>query len=81
MMAHWDLRPLARDLPRLQPPLLLVVGDADRFIPPSEAETLRALLPSAQITHLPGLGHLAHEEKPRTVATRVTRFARSVGVL
>lgn len=67
MMANWDLVPLLRDLPRLSPPLVLVVGDADRAIPPAQAERVRARLPSARIVHLPGLGHLAHEEKPQDV--------------
>jgi magnesium chelatase accessory protein len=81
MMAHWDLRPLARDLPRLQPKLMLVVGDQDRFIAPSDAGQIRAMLPDARLVHLHDLGHLAHEERPREVATAITRFARFAGVL
>jgi magnesium chelatase accessory protein len=80
MMAHWDLEPLARDLPGLKPHLLLVVGDRDRYIPAVEGPRVRELLPTAELVHLPTLGHLAHEERPREVATLVTRFARSTGV-
>lgn len=65
MMAHWDLLPLLRDLPRLQARLLLVVGANDRAVPPAQAERVRARLPAARILTLPGLGHLAHEEQPR----------------
>ena len=36
MMAHWDLHALARDLPRLRPPLTLVVGARDRAVRPAE---------------------------------------------
>ena len=68
MMAAWDLHPLARALPRLAPPLTLVVGENDRTIPPSDALRVRAILPSARIVTLPGLGHLAHEEKPEEIA-------------
>ena len=68
MMASWDLRPLERDLPRLEPPLRLVVGGRDRFVPPGEADRVRALLPRAEIVTLPELGHLAHEEQPEQVA-------------
>jgi magnesium chelatase accessory protein len=67
MMANWDLETLQRDLPRLSPPLLLLTGDADRTIPPSEAARVLAMLPSARQVLLPGLGHLAHEEQPQQV--------------
>ncbi len=80
MMAHWDLRPLARELPRLIPPLLLVVGDRDRYIPVSEASRICSLLPTAELVQLPDLGHLAHEEQPQEIAALVSRFARSAGV-
>lgn len=81
MMAHWDLRPLARDLPRLAVPLTLVVGGSDRTVPPAEARRVRALLPAARMVTLPGLGHLAHEEKPEAVAALIVGVARETGVL
>jgi magnesium chelatase accessory protein len=68
MMANWDLVPLLNDLPRLGPPLVLVVGAKDRTTPPVQAERVRARLPSARIVSLPNLGHLAHEEQPEAVA-------------
>jgi magnesium chelatase accessory protein len=67
MMAAWDLDGLAARLPRLQARLLLLVGDRDRTIPPGDARRVRRLLPSARLVTLPGLGHLAHEEDPRSV--------------
>jgi magnesium chelatase accessory protein len=68
MMANWDLAPLAADLPQLDVPLVLVVGSGDRTIPPSHADRVRLLLPTARIIALSGLGHLAHEERPDEVA-------------
>lgn len=68
MMAAWDLHPLARALPRLLVPLTLVVGENDLTIPPSDAQRVRAIVPTARIISLPDLGHLAHEEDPSTVA-------------
>ena len=68
MMAQWDLHPLVRDLPRLPTPLTLVVGARDRAVRPAEARRVQAILPSAGIVTLPGLGHLAHEEQPQEVA-------------
>jgi len=81
MMAGWDLRPLARDLPRLKPPLTRVGGGNDRMVPPSEAERVRDLLPSTVIVPMPGLGHLAHEERPDETAEILSRVARGAGVL
>ncbi len=71
MMARWDLRSLARDLPRLRTRLHLLVGERDRTVPPAAAERVRELLPSAGVGLLPGLGHLAHEEQPTLVLQRL----------
>lgn len=68
MMAHWDLRTLERDLPRLATPLHLLVGDRDVAVPPSQARHVAALCPAARITRLANVGHLAHEEDPAAVA-------------
>lgn len=78
MMAGWKLEPLRRELPRLRAPLLLMIGTADRTVSPTEAERLRALVPHARLSPLPGLGHLAHEERPDWVAERVQHFAAEV---
>jgi magnesium chelatase accessory protein len=75
MMAAWDLAGLARDLPRLAVPLLLVVGTNDRTVPPADAERVRALVPSARIVPMPELGHLAHEERPDLVAALIEETA------
>lgn len=75
MMAAWDLAGLARDLPRLSVPLVLVVGTGDRTVPPGDAERVRALVPSARIIRLPELGHLAHEEQPALVAELIAETA------
>lgn len=80
MMAGWDLLPLERDLPRLRAKLVLVAGGGDRMVPPAEAERARALLPSAEVVAMPGLGHLAHEERPEEAAALLLRVAREAGV-
>ena len=67
MMANWDLRMLAAELPRLQAPLQLLAAEGDRTLPPAHARRVAALLPQAGLSLLPGLGHLAHEEAPQRV--------------
>lgn len=81
MMANWDLKPLLRDLPRLVPPLVLVAGGGDRMVPPAHAYRVHALVPTATVERLPGLGHLAHEERPELIDAIVTRLARTAGPL
>lgn len=81
MMAHWDLDALEVDLPRLTLPTLLIVGDCDRTVPPSESARVRQRLPNAQLQTQRGLGHLSHEEQPTDAAQRIVEFARKVGAL
>lgn len=64
MMAHWDLRALKGDLPRLKTPLTLVCGENDRAVPLGVATDVMKLVPHATMRVLEGLGHLAHEESP-----------------
>lgn len=74
MMANWDLEALAHGLPRVTPPVSLVVGSADRTVPPHQAYQAMALLPriaGTAVTHLEGLGHLAHEERPDLLVNHV----------
>jgi magnesium chelatase accessory protein len=68
MMAHWDLERLALDLPGLRVPLTLVVGMADRTLPPAVAMRVHDLLPQSRVQRLDHLGHLAHEERAAQVA-------------
>jgi len=78
-MAHWDLDTLKRQLPQLQSPLTLIVGETDRAVPPSMTDAVRRLAPSATIVRARGLGHLAHEEDPEKVAGLILQaLARSV---
>lgn len=75
MMANWDLHSLERDLPRLSARLVLVAGLRDEMIRAAVAAHARRLLPSAEVVRLPGLGHLAHEERPDLVAALVEDVA------
>lgn len=81
MMANWDLRSLARDLPRLKTPLVLVIGNNDRTIPPEDGLRVRDLVPQARVEYLRGTGHLTHEERPELVEAIVFQLAKVQGVL
>ena len=67
MMAHWDLKALRWDLPRLQSRLILITAKDDRAIPPRDAFTVRDIVPGARVVMLRRGGHLLHEERPHEV--------------
>lgn len=81
MMANWKLRPLARDLPRLATQLVLITGGNDKTIAPRDAIRVNALVPGCKVVTMPGLGHLAHEERPHEVSSLVVQLARTAGLL
>ncbi|MDJ0918755.1 MAG: alpha/beta fold hydrolase [Woeseiaceae bacterium] len=74
MMASWELGPLLRELPGLQPQLMLIVGEQDQAVSPKEADSVARLLSKTEVMRLPGLGHLAHEEAPERIAELVEGF-------
>jgi magnesium chelatase accessory protein len=77
MMACWDLGPLARDLPRLDVPLVLVAGGNDRAIPAEDAFKIRDRVKTARVEYVRHLGHLAHEERPDEIATLILKLSEA----
>jgi magnesium chelatase accessory protein len=67
MMAHWDLAGFARRLSRLEVPALFLAGEADRAVPPEDADWAAKAVQDGAAARLDGLGHLAHEEAPGQV--------------
>lgn len=76
MMGNWQLGGLIEALPKLSTRLVLVVGENDRSIPPADAKKLQAILPAAEIISIPGLGHLAHEERPEAFVDLLREHCR-----
>ena len=68
MMAQWQLDGLLARLPQIETPVTLIVGETDGAVPPVTSHDAALALPTATVISLPGLGHLAHEEDPATVA-------------
>jgi magnesium chelatase accessory protein len=81
MMANWDLRPLVRELPKLQSDLVLIAASNDRAIPPDVALRVRELVPRAKLEQVAGYGHLAHEEAPEKIAETIVNAATDVGLI
>jgi magnesium chelatase accessory protein len=77
MMSMWDTRPLERELPLLAPRLSLLAAVQDKFIPLSHAYDVQKRVPRSRVIELPGLGHLAHEERPLDVHAKIVEVVRS----
>ncbi|MDE2619227.1 MAG: alpha/beta fold hydrolase [Sphingomonadales bacterium] len=73
MMARWDLAALAQLLPAIAAPVHLVHSRGDRAVPLTAVEEAASLLPGASLEVLPGLGHLAHEERPDLAVAAIRR--------
>jgi magnesium chelatase accessory protein len=79
-MAHWKMRPLLADLPKVATPVTMVLAENDRATPPAEAWAAARRIPGCQDVRLPGLGHLAHEEDPGRTAGIIRLAAQAAGL-
>ena len=71
-------RPDATDqLAGITQPVLVIHGQADQLIPPSEAEVAYGHLPHARLALLPRAGHLLNLEQPEAFNAEVRTFLRS----
>jgi magnesium chelatase accessory protein len=77
MMANWRLDTLIEEMRAFHPKALLIVGAEDKAVPPADAARIAAAVPNAEVAALPGLGHLAHEEKPEAVARLIFAAAEA----
>lgn len=73
MMADWDLRTVVNGMSDVADRCHLMVADGDEAVPPSQAHSLRRQHAAISLTELTGLGHLAHEERPRYVGNQIVQ--------
>lgn len=78
-MASWRLDALHAAAPATEAPVLMLVSDRDRTVPPRVSRAMAAKLPEARVVPLPGTGHLAHEEAPDRVAGAVLPWLAEAG--
>ena len=78
MMAHWDLEPLERELPRLSLPVWMVAAENDTTVPAIQAAQIARRLPQSRQVLWPMLGHLAHEESPAQCAALLTSVMEEI---
>ncbi len=65
-------------LRKLEIPILALLGDEDRLIPPDTTEKLQALNDNIEITIIEGAGHYIALEKPELVERELLKFKASV---
>lgn len=75
MMSQWNIDGFLRRLSRIELPVSLIVGTADRTVPPAVSERAAARLPRGEVVRMDGLGHLVHEEAAQEVADAIGEFA------
>jgi magnesium chelatase accessory protein len=81
MMANWDLEALERDLSNMPVPMALIVARGDKAVSPSAADRIKRRLPQVRVEFVDGVGHLAHEEKPRLISERILELAEIAGAI
>ena len=57
-------------------PTLVLVGEADKVIPPAQSRSLAAAIPGAKLVAYPGVGHVPMEQIPERSAADVASFLR-----
>lgn len=70
-LATLDLRP---ELPSVQVPALVLVGEMDEATPPPMSRELAAALPQAALTILPGCAHVPQLQEPEQFLAAIADF-------
>ncbi|MFN4101291.1 MAG: magnesium chelatase, partial [Pararhodobacter sp.] len=78
-MAGWDLSGLMPAFQRAGLSLVQIAADRDRAVPPATADDIARRYPCASVRHLPGLGHLAHEEDAGQIAMLLFELLKKTG--
>jgi pimeloyl-ACP methyl ester carboxylesterase len=73
--AEAALRSLAPRYADLAVPVVIVVGEQDRVVPPRSSFELHRLLPRSELVPLPATGHMPQFTRPDAVMTAVDRAA------
>jgi len=59
-------------------PTLVMVGEADKVIPPAQSRSLAAAIPGAKLVAYPGVGHVPMEQIPDRSAADVAAFLKGL---
>jgi pimeloyl-ACP methyl ester carboxylesterase len=73
-----ELPDLAPGLGAIDRPTAVIVGDADRIVPPPIGERLAAAIGPARLIRLPGAGHMLIYERPEAVMAAIRHVTPAV---
>lgn len=65
-------------LPYINVPTLLIFGDQDQFVQPSEVENMSKVIPAGQLQFIHNTGHLVNLEQPEIYNNHVRNFLASL---
>jgi pimeloyl-ACP methyl ester carboxylesterase len=65
-------------LEKIRAPTLVLWGEEDALLPPSQGRALASAIAGARFVALPSVGHLPQEEAPEEFARLVSRFLREL---
>lgn len=71
VMPEFDISHL---LPQIRVPTLAITGDRDRTVPPYESHRIASLVPSAELTLIPGVGHLSFFDCPHEYQVKLSSW-------
>lgn len=80
MMANWDLKAFAKQLPGIATRVELIACAGDQAVPSGQAIQLEKLLPNSGLHVVERLGHLGHEEDPEQIWNTVRSACEGAGV-
>ena len=63
-------------LPRIEQPVLILVGSEDKLISPEDRERFRVLLAREQLEIIEESGHFLYLDSPHVVSNKIVTFTR-----
>lgn len=77
-LAQWRGGDQAGLIPRLRLPTLILWGERDRLLPPSDGQAFARDIAGSRLVMLPGLGHVPQEEDPAASLKPVLEFLHTL---
>ena len=78
MMSQWNLDDLTSDLPKCRQQSLFLIGKKDQMVTEKSLISYAKKLQNSEITIEPFLGHLMHEEEPKTIFRHLMVFYEKI---